>query len=186
MYLLKKGLYKKILTSRIVFLVQKVPVKQRLLFNLPDITILFGWKNMQDLIYRTWDQERRTCEPKDILPIAFGQIASENKLAKRADKVLICDTDLLKLKLPQEYYGGYVDPLLEKGARESKYDSFFTYIDTPWEADDLRDRPNQREQMFQAFKNALEDNNRPYILLKGDEKNRLNIALAIDKILFKR
>ena len=63
-----------------------------------------------------WDQERRTCEPKDILPIAFGQIASENKLAKRADKVLICDTDLLETKVySQEYYGGYVDPLLEKG-----------------------------------------------------------------------
>ena len=136
-----------------------------------------------------WNQERRTCEPKDILPIAFGQIASENKLAKRADKVLICDTDLLETKVySQEYYGGYVDPLLEKGAGESKYDlHFLTYIDTPWEADDLRDRPDQREQMFQAFKKALEDNNRPYILLKGDEENRLNIATkAIDKILFQK
>ena len=41
--------------------------------------------------------------------------------------------------------------------------------------------------MFQAFKKALEDNNRPYILLKGDEKNRLNIAIeAIDKILIQK
>ncbi len=140
-------------------------------------------------LQKIWNKERRTCEPKDILPIAFGQIASENKLAKRADKVLICDTDLLETKVySQEYYGGYVDPLLEKGAGESKYDlHFLTYIDTPWEADDLRDRPDQREQMFQAFKKALEDNNRPYILLKGDEKNRLNIAIeAIDKILIQK
>ena len=133
-----------------------------------------------------WNQERRTCEPKDILPIAFGQIASENKLAKRADKVLICDTDLLETKVySQEFYGGYVDPLLEKGTRVSNYDLYFlTYIDTPWEADDLRDRPDQREEMFLAFKKALQENNKPYILLKGDKKNRFRIAIeAIDKII---
>ena len=132
------------------------------------------------------NQERRTCEAKDILPIAFGQMALENRLAKRADKVLICDTDLLETKVySEEYYGGYVDPLLEKGARESSYDLYFlTYIDTPWEADDLRDRPDQREEMFLAFKKALEDNHRPYILLKGNKDERFDTATeAIDKII---
>ena len=70
-------------------------------------------------LQKVWNQERRTCEAKDILPIAFGQMALENRLAKRADKVLICDTDLLETKVySEEYYGGYVDPLLEKGAHE--------------------------------------------------------------------
>ena len=61
---------------------------------------------------------------------------------------------------------------------------FLTYIDTPWEADDLRDRPDQREEMFLAFKKALEDNHRPYILLKGNKEERFNTATkAIDKII---
>ena len=113
-------------------------------------------------------------------------MALENRLAKRADKVLICDTDLLETKVySEEYYGGYVDPLLEKGAKESNYDLYFlTYIDTPWVADDLRDRPDQREEMFLAFKNALEENQRPYILLKGNKEERLKKAItAIDKII---
>tara|TARA_R110001632_G_scaffold137043_2_gene252676 strand:- start:1484 stop:2080 length:597 start_codon:yes stop_codon:yes gene_type:complete len=137
-------------------------------------------------LQKVWNQERRTCEPKDILPIAYGQMALENRLAKRADKVLICDTDLLETKVySEEYYGGFVNPLLEKGASESVYDLYLlTYIDTPWEADDLRDRPELRLEMFDAFQKALETNNRPYILLKGDKENRFKVATdAIDKII---
>ena len=120
------------------------------------------------------------------MPIAYGQMAIENKLAKRADKVLICDTDLLETKVySEEYYGGYVDPLLEKAAVENTYDLYLlTYIDTPWVEDDLRDRPEQRLEMFNAFKKALDDYNRPYILLKGDKETRLKAATqAIDKII---
>jgi len=137
-------------------------------------------------LQKVWNQERRTCEPKDIMPIAYGQMALENRLAKRADKVLICDTDLLETKVySEEYYGGFVDPLLQEGASNSQYDLYLlTYIDTPWEADDLRDRPEQREEMFNAFQKALDDNNRPYILLKGDKDIRLKTAVeAIDKII---
>ena len=140
-------------------------------------------------LQKVWNQERRTCEPKDILPIAFGQMELENRLAKRADKVLICDTDLLETKVySEEYYGGYVDPILEKGASESTYDLYLlTYIDTPWEEDDLRDRPEKRLEMFNAFKKALDENNRPYILLKGDKETRLKKATdAIDQIIASR
>ena len=137
-------------------------------------------------LQKVWNQERRTCQQKDILPIAFGQIALENRLAKRADKVLICDTDLLETKVySSAYYGGFVDPILEKAATENNYNLYLlTYIDTPWEADDLRDRPEQRLEMFEAFQKALDQHHRPYLLLKGDKESRLKKAVeAIDAIL---
>ncbi len=133
-----------------------------------------------------WNNTRKTCEASDIIPIAVGQMKLENNLAKKADKVLICDTDLLETKVySQEYYGGFVDKKLDKAAKENQYDLYLlTYIDTPWEADDLRDRPEQREEMFHAFEQALKDHNKNYILLKGDKKTRLKKAVkAIDKIL---
>ena len=137
-------------------------------------------------LQKVWNQERRTCQQKDILPIAYGQIALENRLAKRADKVLICDTDLLETKVySSAYYGGFVDPILEKAATENTYNLYLlTYIDTPWEADDLRDRPEQRLEMFEAFQKALDQHQRPYLLLKGDKESRLKKAVeAIDAIL---
>ncbi len=133
-----------------------------------------------------WNNERKTCEPKDLLPIAIGQMKLENELAQKTDSVLICDTDLLETKVYSEaYYSGTCDPILEAHALENTYDLYFlTYIDTPWEADDLRDKPNERERMFKAFESALKTNNRPYVLLKGDKKKRLKIAVEyIDNLL---
>ena len=133
-----------------------------------------------------WNNERKTCENSDLVPIAIGQMKLENELAKKADKVLICDTDLLETKVySEEYYGGFVDPVLDEAAKENTYDLYLlTYIDTPWEADDLRDRPEQRKEMFDAFENALKKYKRPYLLLKGGKQTRLKAAIkAIDKLL---
>lgn len=143
----------------------------------------------RDYLQEKWNNERKICEQKDILPIAEGQIALENNLAKKADKVLICDTDLLETKVySEEYYGGFVDPKLDKAAIENSYDIYFlTYIDTPWEADDLRDKPSERLEMFAAFENTLQKYNRPYILLKGDKETRLKKAVEIiDDLLSKK
>ena len=110
-------------------------------------------------------------------------------MAQKATDLLICDTDLLETKVYSEaYYIGYCDPTLEKYALENTYDLYFlTYIDVPWEADDLRDKPTAREEMFAYFKGTLDKYNRPYILLKGDKKTRLAAAVAhIDALLAKK
>jgi len=140
----------------------------------------------RDYLQNKWNNERKTCEISDMLPIAEGQMKLENKLAKKADRILICDTDLLETKVySEEFYGGFVDPYLEKAALQNTYDLYFlTYIDAPWKKDDLRDRPEQRLEMFNAFENALIKNHRPYVLLKGEKKDRLETAIReIDKIL---
>ena len=143
----------------------------------------------REYLQNKWNNERKTCEPDDLLPIARGQIKLENKLSQKTDTVLICDTDLLETKVYSEtYYLGTCDPILEKYAKENTYDLYFlTYIDTPWEADDLRDKPEEREAMFKAFEKALITNKRPYVLLKGDKKTRLETAVKhIDRLLNNR
>jgi NadR type nicotinamide-nucleotide adenylyltransferase len=140
----------------------------------------------RDYLQQKWNNERKTCEMSDFLPIAIGQMKLENTLAIKADKILICDTDLLETKVySEEFYNGFVEATLEKAALENSYDLYLlTYIDTPWEKDDLRDRPEQRLEIFTAFENALIQHKRPYILLKGDKKTRLFTATeAINKII---
>ncbi|QOD59554.1 ATP-binding protein [Polaribacter haliotis] len=140
----------------------------------------------REYLQNKWNNERKTCEKDDLLPIAIGQMELENSLAKKADKILICDTDLLETKVySEEFYGGFVDDKLNEAANKNEYDLYLlTYIDTPWEEDDLRDRPEQRLEMFNAFENALKTHNKNYILLKGDKETRLkNATKAIDKIL---
>jgi NadR type nicotinamide-nucleotide adenylyltransferase len=140
----------------------------------------------REYLQNKWNEERKTCESDDLLPIAKGQMRLENKLAKKTDSVLICDTDLLETKVYSEtYYSGTCDPILEKYALKNTYDLYFlTYIDTPWEADDLRDKPHERLRMFKAFEEALIKYERPYVLLKGGKRERLDLAVKhIDDLL---
>ncbi|RAJ14959.1 AAA family ATPase [Olleya aquimaris] len=140
----------------------------------------------REYLQNKWNNERKTCEPEDLLPIAKGQMALENKLAQKTNTVLICDTDLLETKVYSEtYYSGNCDPLIEKYALENTYHLYFlTYIDTPWEADDLRDKPEERDAMFKVFEDTLIKYNKPYVLLKGNKKERLQLATKhIDALL---
>jgi hypothetical protein len=49
----------------------------------------------------------------------------------------------------------------------------------PWEADDLRDSPDDREITFGTFKKAIIANGNPYIKLKGDVASRFEKAVRI-------
>ncbi len=140
----------------------------------------------REYLQHKWDKEQKTCEPEDLLPIAEGQMRLENELAKKAEKILICDTDLLETKVYSEaYYVGSCDPVLEKYALLNQYDLYLlTDIDIPWEKDDLRDKPFERQRMFNYFKNALEENNREFVILSGDKPTRFKTAIShIDKLL---
>ena len=142
----------------------------------------------REYLQNKWNNERKTCEPEDLLPIAEGQMQLENDLTKKATEILICDTDLLETKVYSEaYYVGDCDPILEKYAIENTYDLYLlTYIDIPWEADDLRDKPHEREEMFEYFRATLEKYNRNFITLKGNKKERLKLAVEhIDNLLGK-
>lgn len=122
----------------------------------------------------------------DVLPIAIGQMKLENELAVKTDSVLICDTDLLETKVYSEfYYPNYNNSLIEKYAIQNTYNLYFlTNIDTPWDDDGLRDKPNEREKMFKVFEDALTKYKKPYVLLKGNKKERFNLAVSyIDSLL---
>ena len=142
-------------------------------YNAP-LALEYAREYLQDL----WEKEQKICRPKDLLPIAIGQMRLENSAVAQASDLVICDTDLLTTKVYSEaYYEGWSPELLTKYALKNTYDLYLlTYIDTPWDADDLRDRPEQRQEMFDLFKSALEHNNKPYILLKGSVEERMQMA----------
>lgn len=135
----------------------------------------------REYLQKKWDKEHKICEPKDIIPIAVGQMNLENEKSKKANKILICDTDLLETKVYSEvYYNGFVPKKIEEAVQRNHYDIYLlTYIDTPWTPDDLRDKPNEREEMFNVFEKALISHHKNYVILKGNEKTRFKKATDI-------
>jgi nicotinamide riboside kinase len=134
----------------------------------------------RDYLQKKWDTSGQVCELSDMLPIAFGQTQLENESLSKANSFLFCDTNLMVTKVFSEVYYNYCDPALDKAARKHEYDLFFlTDIDVPWEKDDLRDKPEGRAAVFQAFKQSLIDNNKPFVTLRGDKESRLKKAILI-------
>jgi nicotinamide riboside kinase len=134
----------------------------------------------RDYLQEKWDENQLICDVDDMLPIAYGQTQLENKSVLIANKYLFCDTNLMVTKVFSEMYYDFCDPLLDQAALEHEYDLvFLTYIDVPWEKDDLRDNPEERESVFAVFKQSLIDNKKPFITLSGDKNLRLNKAISI-------
>ena len=50
-------------------------------------------------------------------------------------------------------------------------------IDIPWVADDLRDKPDERDQMLAEFKKALQSLHRPHVLIQGQGEDRFQSAV---------
>ncbi len=110
----------------------------------------------------------------------------ENAALKNANKVLFCDTNVLVTQIWSEtHFDGYCDPKIRAAVNQVHYDLYLlTGIDIPWEADDLRDRPKDREQNFEYFKKKLKEQQFAYKHIKGDRENRMNQAItAIDSII---
>ncbi|MBP7281854.1 MAG: AAA family ATPase [Leptospiraceae bacterium] len=121
-------------------------------------------------------------EMSDFLNIAQGQIKLEEKAIHKANRILICDTDLLVTKVLSDHYMNSCLEFISIEAYSREYAlHLLTYTDIPWVADVLRDRPNQRAEMFQLFKIELEKANRPYKLISGNFEERFQKAVEIIK-----
>ena len=131
------------------------------------------------------DKTGKRSEKSDIRPMVKGQLISENKLIKDASKFLFCDTNPLEVYVYAKIYFPDADfSWLDKLNMALNYDYYFlTYIDTPWVADNLRDKPKDREMMYQAFLDELKRRNKNFTILKGDIKTRTKTVIKTLKAI---
>lgn len=136
---------------------------------------------MRPYLQEKWDREQQRIDIDDLLPIAAGQMRSENELANAAGDLLFCDTDLLELQVYCEYYyDGYCPEEIKKAVQNSNYDLYLLMnVDIPWVKDDLRDRPEERLTLFRIFEEALKARNLPYEVVSGEGKERFQCAVDI-------
>ena len=142
----------------------------------------------RDYLQKKWDQKKEVCSRADLPIIVAGQIQLENEATTMAKQVLICDTNVVVTKVWSEtHFEGYCDSQIASCCSKFHYDYYLlTGIDVPWQKDDLRDRPNDRQIMFDYFKNTLDQLGENYSVLKGNQEKRLRKAIAIiDKLLKK-
>ena len=125
----------------------------------------------------------RSYVQKDLLEIAKGQLALENRLARSGSKFLFCDTNLIVIKIWSDFKYGSTDSWIEEQLAERSYDFYLlTDIDLPWEEDPMREHPQKREELFQLYKKYLEDHELPFAIVSGNGQQRLEKAIDAIKI----
>ncbi len=114
---------------------------------------------------------------EDMWKIGRGQLASEAALAGEAERVLICDTDLLTTTLWSDILFGRVDPELSAAALTQNYDlTLLCDVDVPWVPDAVRYFPEERRAFFERCEVLLRQAGRRYLPIRGDWATRTATA----------
>ncbi|WP_276133445.1 ATP-binding protein [Polluticoccus soli] len=133
------------------------------------------------------EQREGVYEESDLLEIAKGQLKLEDEQLAKANKFLICDTDLYVLKVWSEHkYGRCHQSILDEISRRH-YDMYLlTDIDIEWQDDPLREHPlpEMRQYFFNIYRDIVENSGVPWALVSSTPEERLKAALkAINSLI---
>jgi NadR type nicotinamide-nucleotide adenylyltransferase len=128
----------------------------------------------------------REVRADDMELIACGQAASEDALARNANRVLVADTDPLATFVWSEILFGTVPPAVRELADTRAPDLYLlTEADVPWVADPVRYLPNGGRAFFERCRAELDARGRRYVVIRGGWDERFRAAAAAIEELFR-
>jgi len=118
---------------------------------------------------------------KDVGPIAREHIGLAETAAARARErgasMLVLDTDLLSTVVYARHYYGMAPRVVERAERERRAQIYLLCdVDVPWVPDGIRDRPENREEMFALFERALTNRRANVVRVRGGWEERWTTA----------
>jgi HTH-type transcriptional repressor of NAD biosynthesis genes len=121
----------------------------------------------------------------DMLAIARGQMASEEALARNAERVLVSDTVALTTLLWSDHFFGEHDPALDALAEKHTHDLYLlTSPDVSYVQDAVRYAPKDRAAFFDRMRAELVARKRRHVVLEGDwEARRARAISAVGELV---
>jgi NadR type nicotinamide-nucleotide adenylyltransferase len=122
---------------------------------------------------------------QDEINMFNGQLALEADILPQANKLLICDTTFITVKVWSDHMFGQSPQEVLDALPKHSYDLYLLLnIDLPWEEDPLRDFPHMREHFMDVWYKELDALNANYVLITGTAQDRYRNAVgAIDAFL---
>jgi NadR type nicotinamide-nucleotide adenylyltransferase len=124
--------------------------------------------------------------PADYARIAIAQTEAVRQAVPLANRVLICDTDLITTQLYADVYGVPHPPELTQLAAGERFDAHFLLnTDVPWVADGLRDLSHRRDELYRLFEQTLQARSIRYVVVAGSnyEARFQRVIRAVDALL---
>jgi len=131
------------------------------------------------------DHKSGVCDRDDITLIARGQIAAEDALARQANRVLFCDTDLITTTIWSRELFGDCPQWIDDEADRRPYDLYLLLdVDVPWVDDSQRYLPHRRQEFFEKCRHELTRRGRRMVVVSGSWSERLDLAIReVDRIV---
>lgn len=128
------------------------------------------------------------CTWQDEINMFYGQLALEEEYLPKANKLLICDTTFITVKIWSDHTFGRSPQEVLNELPKHPYDLYLLLnIDLPWEEDPLRDFPHLREHFMDVWHKELRELNANYVMISGSAQDRYDDAVkAIDSFLQNR
>ena len=125
------------------------------------------------------------CSWQDEINMFYGQLELEAELLPLADRILICDTTFITVKIWSDHVFGKAPAEVLEALPEHVYDFYLLMdIDLPWEEDPLRDFPDLREHFMAVWHRELRNLGADYRVVSGSGDDRFRNAIAaIDAFL---
>lgn len=125
------------------------------------------------------EQVRSVVDQRDMDLIVLGQMALEEWGMRHAQRLLVCDTDILTSCIWNERYFKHYPEWMSHEFEQRRSDLFLLCdIDLPWVADEIRDSGGERRRWFhRRFLEELHARNLPYVLISGNYDERFQRAL---------
>ncbi len=122
---------------------------------------------------------------QDEINMFEGQLALEKEYLPKANKILICDTTFITVKIWSDQMFGQSPQQVLDALPDYYYNLYLLLdIDLPWQDDPLRDFPTMREHFMQVWHNELQALNANYVVITGTGQDRYNSAVtAVDSYL---
>jgi NadR type nicotinamide-nucleotide adenylyltransferase len=122
----------------------------------------------------------------DMERIARGQAASEDALARNANRVLITDTDPLATLVWSDVLFGAVPTVVRELADARAADLYLlTDADVPWVADSVRYLPDGGRTFFDRCRAELDARGRRHVVIRGGWDERFRAAIAAVEALLR-
>ncbi len=129
----------------------------------------------------------RPYDEEDLLKIAELQLYTEEERAVKvtgSKSLLVCDTDLITIRIWGEEKYGRSDPWIVQMTEERSYNLWLLCRpDIPWVYDPQRENPHDRDRLFAVYEATLKKLGKPYVVIEGDREESLQQAKAAVDLL---
>lgn len=122
---------------------------------------------------------------EDLLTIAQGQRDLERQAMATGTAPIFCDTNTVVIEVWSEVKYGSVDARITSLHDPQRYKlTLLLRPDLPWEADPLRENPNDRQELFERYEQTLARWGNSFQIIEGLGDARLHLAIeAVARVI---